>query len=277
MREPKASLVGERDRLLPFAVLVGGLLFFGMAGALSRNTLARNRELTQAIALQTRDLQHQIDRARELERELAHGFEEERRRIGYELHDDLGQRLTGMSLSFKALSENLRPVSGELAAQAEALERHASDAIGSVRALAHGLMPVPAGRGGLRTALEQLAIGVSSLRGVRCIFDFDDPVDIGDPSVAAHLYRIAQEAVNNAIRHAHATEIKVRLDEENGKVVLTVSDNGVGFRTERDDTRAVQLAGAGIRIMAYRASAINYRLEIDAGGRRSTTIRATQL
>jgi signal transduction histidine kinase len=277
MSEPKAYLIGELDKSLPFAVLIGGLLFFGMAGVLSRNTLERNRELTEAIALQTQDLQRQIDRAKELERELAHGFEEERRRIGYELHDDLGQRLTGMSLSSKALAENLRPVSGELAAQAEMLERNASAAIGSVRALAHGLMPVPAGRGGLRSALEQLAIGVSALHGVRCVFDFDDPVDIDDQSVAAHLYRIAQEAVNNAVRHAHATRITVRLDEENGKVVLAVSDNGDGFQAERDDTRAVQLAGAGIRIMAYRASAINYTLEIDAGPGRGTTIRAAQL
>lgn len=276
MSEPRAYLIGELDKSLPFAVLVGGLLFFGMAGVLSRNTLERNRELTEAIALQTRDLRREVDRSRELERELARGLEEERRRIGYELHDDLGQRLTGMSLAFKALSENLRPVSGELAGQAEALERTASAAIGSVRALAHGLMPVPAGRAGLRAALEQMAIGVSALHGVRCVFDFDDPVDIEDASVATHLYRIAQEAVNNAVRHAHATEIKVRLDEVNGKVVLAVSDNGVGFQAERDDTRAVQLSGAGMRIMAYRASVINYRLEIDAGADRSTTVRATQ-
>jgi signal transduction histidine kinase len=121
-----------------------------------------------------------------------------------------------------------------------------------------------------------MAIGVSALHGVRCVFDFDDPVDIEDASVATHLYRIAQEAVNNAVRHAHATEIKVRLDEVNGKVVLAVSDNGVGFQAERNDTRAVQLSGAGMRIMAYRASVINYRLEIDAGADRSTTVRATQ-
>jgi signal transduction histidine kinase len=276
MSEAKSLLVGGRDEALPFAVLAGGLLFFGMASVLSRRTLERNRELTHAITAQTADLQREIDRAKQLERELAHVIEEERRRIGYELHDDLGQRLTGMSLSFKALSETLQSVSADLSAQAEALERTTSEAIVSVRGLAHGLMPVPAGYGGLGVALEQLAASVSSRHTVRCIFDFDDPVDIENDTVATNLYRIAQEAVNNALRHSRATAVKIRLDDEYGKVTLTVKDNGIGFPHDRRaaDTRPVQIAGAGLRIMAYRASVINYTLTVDSSFADGTTIKA---
>lgn len=275
MSEAKSLLVGGRDKALPFAVLAGGLLFFGMSSVLSRRTLERNKELTQAIAVQTADLHREIDRAKQLERELAHVIEDERRRIGYELHDDLGQRLTGMSLSFKALSETLHSVSADLSAQAEALERITSEAISSVRGLAHGLMPVPAGRGGLGAALEQLAASVSSRHTVRCIFDFDDPVDIDNDTVATNLYRIAQEAVNNAVRHSRATVVKIRLDDDYGKVTLTVKDNGIGFPHEhRADTLAVQVAGAGLRIMAYRASVINYALTVDSSFGDGTTIKA---
>jgi signal transduction histidine kinase len=257
---------------LPFAVLAGGLLFFGMAGALSRRTLERNLELTHAIGVQTMELAREVDRAKQLERELTHSIEEERRRIGFELHDDLGQRLTGMSLSFRALSETLHSVSSDLSAQAEALERNTSDAISSVRGLAHGLMPVPGGRGGLAVALEQLATSVTSPNTV-CVFDFDEPVDIASDTVATNLYRIAQEALNNAIRHARATVVKIRLDDHYGKVKLIIRDNGVGFPQDRgDDAVAVQVSGAGLRIMAYRASVINYTLKVDSASGDGTTI-----
>jgi signal transduction histidine kinase len=237
----------------------------------------QNRELSAAITLQTANLVREIDRARQLERELAGAVEEERRRIGHELHDDLGQRLTGMSLSFKVLSETLHSVSSDLSAQAQALEKHASEAISSVRGLAHGLMPVPAGPGGLRLALEQLAASVSSLHGMRCMFDFDDPVEIDDPDVATNLYRIAQEAVNNAVRHAHATEATIRLDDEDGKVTLTVADNGIGFQhDQRDGTQPVQVAGAGLRIMSHRASVINYALTVETFYGRGTAIKVQQ-
>jgi signal transduction histidine kinase len=277
MSEARSELVGRRDKALPFAILAGGILFFGMASVLSRRTLARNRELTQAITARTADLHREVDRARQLERELAHVIEEERRRIGYELHDDLGQRLTGMSLSFKVLAETLHSISADLSAQAEALERTTSEAIVSVRGLAHGLMPVPAGRGGLGAALEQLAAGVSSTHKMRCVFDFDDPVDIENDIIATNLYRIAQEAVNNAVRHSRATVLKIRLDDECGKVTLSIRDNGIGFPSDRrTETRAVQVAGSGLRIMAYRASVINYTLTVDSTFGDGTTIKVQE-
>jgi signal transduction histidine kinase len=182
-----------------------------------------------------------------------------------------------MSLSFKALSETLHSVSADLSAQAEALERTTSEAIISVRGLAHGLMPVPAGRGGLGAALEQLAAGVSSTHKMRCVFDFNDPVDIENDIIATNLYRIAQEAVNNAVRHSRATVVKIRLDDEHGKVTLSVRDNGIGFPSDcRTETRAVQVAGSGLRIMAYRASVINYTLTVDSTFGDGTTIRVQE-
>jgi signal transduction histidine kinase len=138
-------------------------------------------------------------------------------------------------------------------------------------------MPVPTGRGGLWVALEQLALSVSSLHSVRCSFDFEEPVDIDNDTVATNLYRIAQEAVNNAIRHSRATLVKIRLDDAHGKVTLTIVDNGVGFSHDRSaDDRPVQIVGAGLRIMAYRASVINYTLTIDSSFGEGTTIKAQQ-
>jgi signal transduction histidine kinase len=137
-------------------------------------------------------------------------------------------------------------------------------------------MPVPSGGSGLRTALEQLANSVSS-PGTRCVFDYDDPVDVHNDNVSANLYRIAQEAVNNALRHARAKLVVIRLDDENGKMTLTVKDDGVGFRPERRaDTRAVQITGAGLRIMAYRASVINFVLSVESSIGDGTTIKVQE-
>lgn len=278
MRQAKSEIVSMRDMVLPYAVLFTGLAIFGMAAALVRKIQIYNVDLRREIAAQTAKLREEIERSKLLEKELTHAAEKERRRVGYELHDELGQRLTGISLAARALAESLRPEAQGLSRYAEALERDTSEAIASVRGLAHGLMPVPPGRHGLREALEQFAISVSS-RAVRCVFDFDDPVDVEDREVATNLYRIAQEAVNNAIRHGRATLVTITLDEEGGKVALTVADNGKGFPRQHVDGEidalAPQVAGAGLRIMAHRASVIGFRLTV-ASSAAGTTIRALQ-
>lgn len=257
----------------PLTFLATTFCFMLMASNKLRDVLLdMNRTLEDAVAERTADLQQEIRRARELEREVANIAESERRRIGRELHDDLGQQLTGISLSAQALAEALKPQSPELSGLAHALENAASEAIAKVRQIAHGLMPVGPGSDGLREALTRLASRVSAMSPVACTFDYDDPVDIDDENVAANLFRIAQEAVSNAIRHSRSTRVLLRLDDLDGKVSLSIADNGIGIHGPAMSAER----GVGVRIMAFRASVINFLLAIESEAGRGTTIRVTQ-
>lgn len=260
VRESKAHLINERDRLLPLFVFVMGGMLSMVTAALLQRIFQRRQLLEGEVQLRTRELMEEVDRTQRLEREVVTIAEDERRRIGYELHDEIGQRLTGMSLGFRALSERLKPVSPELAVHVAALERDASEAITNVRQLAHGLTPVPVRESGLRDALEELVTRFSSY-AMRCTFDFDDPVNVKDENVATHLYRIAQEALNNAAKHSRATWVEVRLDYDDEKVVLLISDNGIGLRQDRP----AHDGGAGMRIMRHRASVIDFSFKAESG------------
>ncbi len=262
----------------PLTFLAATFGFMLMASNKLRDILLdMNRTLEDAVAERTADLQLEIERARELEREVANIAENERRRIGRELHDDLGQHLTGVSLSAEALADALNPVSPDLSSLAYALEDAASEAIVKVRRIAHGLMPVGPGSEGLRNALTNLAAGVSTLSNVSCSFVYDDPVDIEDENVAANLFRISQESLNNAIRHARASNVLLRLDYVDGKASLSIADNGIGFSIKDNDMKNLSCdRGAGLRIMGFRASVINYALTIESSIGCGTTIRVTE-
>lgn len=260
------------EKFLPGAVLAGGFLFFGGVGMASRRMLSDNAALDAAVGKRTIELQCEINRSKSLERELTVVIDSERIRIGRELHDDLGQRLTGISISAEILASQLLAVDPRLATQADDLGRATSEAMMQVRTLAHGLMPVASGPEGLRDALTHLAASISRLSGINCTFDFDDPIDVVDENVSAHLYRIAQEAINNAIRHAHARTIEIRLDEHHGRTMLSISDDGRGFDNKSPEFRG----GMGLNTITYRASIINYDLEINSSIGLGTVIRVTE-
>jgi signal transduction histidine kinase len=260
--------IGYYEKFLPATVLAGGFLFFGGIGIASRRMLSDNAALDAAVI----ELQCEINRTKSLERELAAVIDSERIRIGQELHDDLGQRLTAISVSAEILASELGAIDSKLAAQADDLGRETSEAMMQARTLAHGLMPVASGPEGLRDALTHLAASISRLSGINCTFDFDDPVDVPDENISAHLYRIAQEAVNNAIRHARACSIDIRLDDRDGKVSLSISDDGNGFDSKNSDFHN----GMGLNTITYRASIINYRLEITSSIGKGTVIRVTE-
>lgn len=274
--EQESRLISGRDRILPAVIMAMGFILFGAVAWVSRRLLTANSRLESAVTERTSELRRELDRTRELEREVARIAEEERRRIGQELHDNLGQQLTGMSLSARALSLMLPSGMSELSPHFEALEQATAQAISDVRGLAHGLMPVEPVPSGLRDALMHMAENSSHPSGVQCTFDFDDPVDIRDDDVAAHLYRIAQEALNNALRHSKARHIAIRLDYVDDKVVMSVTDDGAGFELKDIDQSGRGRQGAGLRIMRHRASVINYRLKIESAPGRGTTLRAVE-
>lgn len=198
-----------------------------------------------------------VTELRRLERETIEFSAREQRRLGQDLHDGLGQHLTGLSLLAQALAGKLHVEGPELAAQAERIAALAREAIDQTRALSHGLDPVEAGPEGLADALERLSASASSLLSVRCLFEMGEDARIPDHSQAVQLYRIAQEAVNNAVKHGRAAVVNMRLQVSGGTVTLTVKDDGVGL-----PARPKRGAGRGLHTMGYRARTMGGLLKV---------------
>lgn len=199
-------------------------------------------------------LSQAIERRR-AEKELLEVSAREQRRIGQDLHDGLGQRLTGIELMSHVLEEELSDLSLPQAAQAGRIAEHVREAISQTRMLARGLFPVQLEDEGLMAALHELATSVESLFKVTCSFKCQTPILVRDNDRAIHLYRIAQEAINNAIKHGKPSSISIVLQKIRGKRTLKIEDNGKGFSSDGSAD------GMGLRIMKHRAAMIGARLE----------------
>ena len=187
-----------------------------------------------------------------LERELIDASSREQRRLGHDLHDDLSQWLTGIHLESRALSISLKPKSESDAARAEKIVRWASEALQRTRMLVRGMAPSAIETGGLTDALRDLAANAEKMFRIRCLCTCDDTVEITNPDIALQIYRIAQEALSNAIRHSEATEVLLRFEpDEDGRARLVVKDNGKGLPRPLPAS-----SGLGLRIMRYRAGLI---------------------
>jgi signal transduction histidine kinase len=202
-----------------------------------------------------------IAERRRLEEEIVVIAERVERRIGQDLHDGICQRLAGIELKCQSLAESLK--SKAQAAQAEQIAGYVREVIVQIRSLAHGLAhglsPVVVEGKGLVAALGELAGETEEMFNVKCSFQSEGGISIGGQTVATHLYRIAQEAVANAIKHGRASVIEIRLGGASDKTVLSISDNGGGFRFPG---RAG--AGMGLRTMEYRAGMIGAELAVEA-------------
>lgn len=190
-----------------------------------------------------------------LEKQVLEISDRERRRIGQDLHDGLGQHLTGIELMVQALESKLQSSSPPDAAQAAKISQHVRDAIRQAKSLARGLSPVDLEANGLMSALQELAATVRDIFRIDGQFYASAPVLISDNDLATHLFRIAQEAVSNAVKHSGATSIQIELARVADQVVLSVSDNGRGLARKNDE-------GMGLRIMAYRATIIGGALTV---------------
>jgi signal transduction histidine kinase len=232
-----------------------------------------NAELETQVDRRTAELRQEIEHKEALEKRLASIVETERRRIGYELHDDLGQRLTGISLFAELLTQRLKAGPQELLSYTNHIHEAIGKAIGQVRALAHGLMPVGPGPEGFMVAVQELAFSVNAQQ-IRCELLYDEPVDVKDQDVATHLFRIAQEAVNNAIKHAQASWIGLKIDLVDGKVCMTITDNGIGI--PHAVVHSAISGGKGCEIMKFRASLINYRFDMQSPTTGGTVVKVTE-
>jgi len=203
---------------------------------------------------------------RGLEEELLNISSREQRHIGQDLHDGLCQQLIGIEFRNSVLVQQLQKVP---AAQVEAAKIGESirDVTRQARSLARGLSPVQIETNGLMAALKNLTANTAKLFCLACSFECPRPVLVEDPTMATHLYRIAQEATGNAIKHAQAKSIVVSLKQSDGELTLTIKDNGRGF-----GRGSIAIEGMGLRIMEYRADMIGAMLRVDSTVGKGTTV-----
>ncbi|MCA9265962.1 MAG: PAS domain S-box protein [Planctomycetales bacterium] len=194
----------------------------------------------------------------ELERHVLQATTEEQRRIGHDLHDGVGQELTGLAMMADSLCLALRRQSLPESQLAEKIGQGIERALAQIRSLARGLNPVQIDPLGLTSALSELAEHVSELYQVRCRFVGNDRVPMPDSETATQLYRIAQEAITNAVKHGKATTIEIALEESPESVELRILDNGTGIANLDSVTR-----GLGLRSMGYRARTIGATIRIE--------------
>jgi PAS domain S-box-containing protein len=189
-----------------------------------------------------------------LESALLEAVNREQYRIGNDLHDGLGQELTGIALLLRCLAGRLANEHRAALPDVESITRLVSNAVESTRSLARGLSPVNLERGGLRDALAGLAMHARRVYGIKAVFTHRlQPTLSVDAEAANHLYRIAQEAVTNAVKHGSAKSVKLHLGAARDKLRLTISDDGRGLPADAFDRQINERGGMGLRIMRYRA------------------------
>ncbi len=205
---------------------------------------------------------------RRTERLILEATERERRRIGRDLHDGLGQQLTGVAFLAKTLADRLSPSGSAEARDAERITGLVNEAIGLTGRMAHGLNPIAPDADDLFSALAELAAATERVYGITCHTRLVGRLPVELKETTNQLYHIAQEAVANAVKHAHPTEIELELisASEEG-ITLRVSDDGVGIRD------ALGNPGMGLRIMQHRARMIDATLVVESGLAGGTVVR----
>jgi signal transduction histidine kinase len=207
--------------------------------------------LDTRIRQRTAALHEEMERRERLEKDVTEITERERQRIGHELHDTLCQHLTATSLSLQVLSGKLAEASLPQAKDADASAELIEEAIDLTRKMAKGLFPLELEGEGLAGALRELCRSTANRYRVKCEFSGDLQTATLDSTTATYLYRIAQEAVTNAVKHGHVSQVNVGLSRPDGDVTLSISDDGIGFPASLPADR-----GLGLRIMANRARMI---------------------
>jgi two-component system CheB/CheR fusion protein len=208
-----------------------------------------------------------ITERKRLEKAILEISAAEQRRIGQDLHDGLGQHLTGIAFMSKVQEQKLAEKGLAEAVEATRIVGLVNEAINKTRRLAHGLLPVASDADGLMSALKRWAIEVEDLFHISCRLRVNNPVLIHDANVSTHLYRIAQEAVNNALRHGQAKNIEISLAARKGYATLRIENDGSSL-----PENATNRSGMGMQIMNYRARMIGGSLTVKSSGISGVTI-----
>src|ERR1044071_4409582 len=215
------------------------------AGVLSKlHTLLK--ELDRRVQDRTAALKREMTERQRLDREIAQVADRERRRLGQDLHDRLGQHLTGTALAAQVLKEKLAGRSAPEVGEAEKLVQYVDEGIDLTRSMARGFFSPELDAEGLTMALQNLAENVSERFRIRCVIDGDESIRIHDRTITNQLYRIAQEAVTNAVKHGAAKQVDIRLEKDGPDLCLTIVDDGIGFPDKPPKSE-----GLGLRLMQH--------------------------
>jgi signal transduction histidine kinase len=234
------------------------------AGVLSKlRTLMR--ELDRRVHERTDALQRAVAERQRLDREIAQVADRERRRLGQDLHDSLGQHLTGTALAAQVLREKLATRGAPEVPEAEKVVNYIEEGIDLTRNLARGFFSPELEAEGLIVGLQGLAENISERFRVNCFFEGQQSVAVPDSAIATHLFRIAQEAATNAAKHAAAERIAIRLARHGTELTLSIVDDGVGFP---DNLTHPQ--GLGLRLMRHGAALIGASFQIRRNNGRGT-------
>ena len=227
------------------------LAFYLLTIALLSIVKASQESLEARVRQRTAELTGEMVGRERLEKEILSVSERERRLIGHDLHDSLCQHLTGTALAGQVLGEKLAAKSLPEANDAYRVVELTEQGITLARNLARGLSPFQLEADGLQGSLETLATATSDQFGIECHFVCSTPPEIADIAVATHLYRIAQEAISNAVRHGKAKHITITLAMEGDDCTLRIEDDGTGLPGALPSQ-----SGMGLRIMQHRAAMI---------------------
>ncbi|MDX1586629.1 MAG: PAS domain S-box protein [Balneolaceae bacterium] len=210
-----------------------------------------------------------LSEKRDLEREIIQISEEEKRRIGQDLHDGLGQMLTGIGLMSQNLAQKMEANGIPGASELKEITEMIREADNYARTLSHSLTPVEVESGSLTISLEQLCRRAQKLFDIDCTFSEEGDVDVDNQTAAIHLYRIAQEAISNAVKHGKAKNVQVSLQNRDDKIRLIVEDDGVGFTKSAEEGSK---GGLGVHTMRYRAHMSGGDLQIGENNKGNTQI-----
>jgi len=222
------------------------------------------RELDRRVHERTAALKREMAERQRLDQEIARVADRERRRLGHDLHDRLGQHLFGTALAAQVLEEKLAARSAPERHEAEKVVRCIEEGIDVTRNLARGFFSPELEAEGLVAALQNLADTVRERFGISCILHNDELIPIHDPTVANQLYQIAQEAVTNSVKHAAARQIDIRLAMDGPELYLSIADDGVGFPEKP------QSEGLGLHLMRHGAALSGATFDIRRNGENGT-------
>lgn len=266
-----ANLASAQDdlfRIIPYsdAVLRFGVLLVMVR--LVRSLRSLNDTLDRRVQDRTSRLETEVKERLRLENRIIEASESEQSRIGQDLHDGLCQHLVATAFSAGLLQRRLEDDQVPEASAASEIVGMIDESITQARDLARGLYPVPLEEEGLETALRDLAAKTAKRTGIQCQVVATGPPSHLGKETAIHLYRIAQEALNNSVKHSGATIVKIQFKMEGSRVDLVIADNGCGF-----DSEARSGSGMGLHIMEYRARAIGAALDFSRESSGGTRVR----